>query len=185
MSSDRRNASTLMGAMIILAGIALVVMSVALTKETGGKGMETETLIYYGLENLIMAILGGMFISGGASYLILNRPGEVRDAISPIAGVKEEYLPASDDQGSVHMTGRGEARPANSDLVLRLLEGDERIMYRTILDGGGEVLQKDLMEKAKMSNAKVTRMLDRLEGKGLIIRERHGMTNKVRIDEAK
>ena len=57
-------------------------------------------------------------------------------------------------------------------------------MYRTILNGGGEVLQKDLMEKAKMSNAKVTRMLDRLEGKGLIIRERHGMTNKVRINEA-
>ena len=31
------------------------------------------------------------------------------------------------------------------------------------------------------SKAKVTRVLDRLEAKGLVVRERSGMTNRVRI----
>ena len=66
-------------------------------------------------------------------------------------------------------------------LVLRLLTGDERTMFRTIMDAGGEALQKDLIQRTKMSNAKVSRVLDRLVEKGVISKERHGSTNKVRI----
>jgi uncharacterized membrane protein len=32
-----------------------------------------------------------------------------------------------------------------------------------------------------MSNAKVTRVLDRLESRELISRERHGVTNRIRL----
>lgn len=66
-------------------------------------------------------------------------------------------------------------------LVLRLLTGDERAMFKTIVDSGGEALQKDLILKTKMSHAKVSRLLDRLEEKGVIVKERHGSTNKVKI----
>jgi uncharacterized membrane protein len=74
-----------------------------------------------------------------------------------------------------------EERKRETYLVLRLLTGDERIMFRTIMDSGGEALQKDLMQRTKMSNAKVSRVLDRLEEKGVISKERHGSTNRVRI----
>ncbi|MCJ2532496.1 MAG: hypothetical protein LN411_01030 [Candidatus Thermoplasmatota archaeon] len=74
-----------------------------------------------------------------------------------------------------------EEKKRETYLVLRLLTGDERTMFRTILDSGGEALQKDLMQRAKMSNAKVSRVLDRLVEKGVISKERHGSTNKVRI----
>jgi hypothetical protein len=66
-------------------------------------------------------------------------------------------------------------------LVLRLLSGDERIVFKSIMDSGGEVLQKDLMAKNRMSNAKVSRVLDRLLQKGVITKERYGATNKVSI----
>ena len=66
-------------------------------------------------------------------------------------------------------------------LVLRLLTGDERAMFKAIMDTGGEALQKDLMERTKMSNAKVSRILEKLEQKGVVSKERHGSTNKVRI----
>lgn len=66
-------------------------------------------------------------------------------------------------------------------LVLRLLTGDERAMFKAIMDTGGEALQKDLMQRTKMSNAKVSRVLEKLEQKGVISKERHGSTNKVRI----
>jgi uncharacterized membrane protein len=66
-------------------------------------------------------------------------------------------------------------------LVLRLLTGDERMMFKTIMDSGGEALQKDLILSTKMSNAKVSRLLDRLAQKGVVTKERHGSTNKVKI----
>jgi len=67
-------------------------------------------------------------------------------------------------------------------LALRLLTGDERAMFRAIMDSGGEALQKDLIVKTKMSDAKVSRVIDRLEEKGVVTRMRFGMTNKVSIE---
>jgi len=69
----------------------------------------------------------------------------------------------------------------DSYLVLRLLTGDERLMFKAVMDSGGEALQKDLIQRTKMSNAKVSRLLDRLEEKGVITKDRHGSTNKVKI----
>ncbi len=80
------------------------------------------------------------------------------------------------------------ARELNKDeamareyLVLRLLSGDERVMFKAIMDSGGEALQKELIIQTKMSNAKVSRLLDRLEQKNVITKERHGATNKIKI----
>ncbi|HEX9907400.1 MAG TPA: hypothetical protein VGB78_02900 [Thermoplasmata archaeon] len=70
---------------------------------------------------------------------------------------------------------------AREYLILRLLTGDERIMFKAIIDSGGEALQKDLILRTKMSNAKVSRLLDKLEQKGVMTKERYGATNKVKI----
>ena len=70
---------------------------------------------------------------------------------------------------------------AHNYLVLRLLTGDERTMYKAIMDTGGEALQKDLIPRTKMSNAKVSRVLDKLSEKDVITKERHGATNRIRI----
>jgi hypothetical protein len=61
------------------------------------------------------------------------------------------------------------------------LKDDERKLYDIIVDRGGEVLQRDLVASGEFSKAKVTRLLDKLEGKELIRRERHGMTNMVKL----
>lgn len=66
-------------------------------------------------------------------------------------------------------------------LTLRLLNGDERKLFRRIYEAGGEVLQKDLVAEGTFSKAKVTRLLDKLENKGLVVRERYGSTNRVHI----
>lgn len=71
---------------------------------------------------------------------------------------------------------------AENGLVLRLLSGDERTIFRTIRDAGGEVLQRDIVTTTKMSEAKVSRVLDKLVEKGLVVKERNGMGNKIRIE---
>ena len=65
--------------------------------------------------------------------------------------------------------------------LVKLLNEDERRMYLEIRDHGGEMLQRDLVAVGTFSKAKVTRVLDKLEAKGIVVREAHGMTNRVRL----
>lgn len=66
-------------------------------------------------------------------------------------------------------------------LTLPLLDRDERLLYLEIKESGRSALQKDLGHRDGFSRSKVTRTLDRLEAKGLVARERDGMTNRVRL----
>lgn len=86
------------------------------------------------------------------------------------------YQPAEPQEGGTSVT-----EDDMQKLTLRLLNGDERKMFRRIHEAGGEVLQKDLVAEGTFSKAKVTRLLDKLENKGLVVRERYGSTNRVRI----
>jgi uncharacterized membrane protein len=66
--------------------------------------------------------------------------------------------------------------------VLRLLDGDKRQVFNEIVDSNGEILQSDLHVQTGFSRAKITRILDYLELKGLIVRKSYGMTNKIVIN---
>jgi ribosomal protein S20 len=105
-----------------------------------------------------------------------DRQPEPREAAPVRAPMAESVMEPSPERGSVE-----EEKKRETYLVLRLLTGDERTMFKTIMDSGGEALQKDLMQRTKMSNAKVSRVLDRLVEKGVVSKERHGSTNRIRI----
>jgi len=72
-------------------------------------------------------------------------------------------------------------RSINENFVLRLLDGDKRKVFSEIVKAGGEIVQSELPTRTGFSKAKITRILDYLEGKGLIIRKSYGMTNKIII----
>jgi len=59
------------------------------------------------------------------------------------------------------------------------LDGQEREIMNIILREEGSVYQSDIVKEINVSKVKVTRVLDKLEGKGLIERKRRGMTNIV------
>ncbi|HEY7588465.1 MAG TPA: MarR family transcriptional regulator [Thermoplasmata archaeon] len=88
--------------------------------------------------------------------------------------------PARDESPS-QTTAR---EPVPEPVLMKLLNRDERQMYLEIRNRGGTVLQRDLVALGLWSKAKVTRVLDKLEAKGIVVREAHGMTNRVRILEA-
>lgn len=62
---------------------------------------------------------------------------------------------------------------------LKLLNEDEKSIYEMVSEQGGALFQSELVEKTKLSKVKVSRILDKLEGKGLVERRRRGMTNLV------
>lgn len=63
--------------------------------------------------------------------------------------------------------------------LLKKLPGDEKEIIEKIIESEGSILQSVLVDKTKFTKVKVTRILDKLEGKGLIERKRRGMTNVV------
>jgi uncharacterized membrane protein len=56
---------------------------------------------------------------------------------------------------------------------------DEKKVYDAIASAGGTIFQSELTEKTGFTKVQLTRLLDRLEGKGVATRMRRGMTNVV------
>ncbi|MEM3642491.1 MAG: MarR family transcriptional regulator [Thermoplasmatales archaeon] len=73
-------------------------------------------------------------------------------------------------------SGEGENEVTES---MNFLDKEEKELIEMLVKAGGSMLQRDIARSGDYSKAKVTRILNRLESKGLIVRLRHGSTNKV------
>jgi len=60
---------------------------------------------------------------------------------------------------------------------LKGLSKDEIKVMNLLLENEGSIFQSELVEKSGFNKVKITRILDKLEGKQLIERRRRGMTN--------
>lgn len=177
---------------------AIVLLGYAIFSQEGDEDVVTPGMgdrQVYSSSDLALIVVSSFIIAVAIMFIFL------REEYEPLPPSMKPYPlppPPTDEKGPAVLQDAGpvaekmvsEQPPREADdeekkretyLVLRLLTGDERTMFRTILDSGGEALQKDLMQRAKMSNAKVSRVLDRLVEKGVVSKERHGSTNKVRI----
>lgn len=177
---------------VAVAGIALVLFGVLTPTDSGGTsggmngGTDTERTTYE-INNIVLIITGALIAGTGLSYWAFKEdyvPIAVNGNL-PAPDVRIEGAKEPEGPTSVEEKQEVEDVPPHISneniLVLRLLNGDERFMYRTIVDLGGSALQKDLIVRTKMSDAKVSRVIDRLIEKGLVTKERHGVTNKVSI----
>lgn len=146
-------------ALIVAAGAVALVVLLLLLPFTMGHAFEGAQLLLWGSILLIVTLIAGISLV----YVYVSKyVGSARAQTSDVPSQ--------------------EADP-RLDLTLELLPEDERAVYQRLLTEGGQVLQKDLRQMVSFSGPKVSRVLDRLEGKGLVIRERQGMTNRVRVVE--
>lgn len=99
-----------------------------------------------------------------------DKIADLSKELAEVKGIVDSYVGKAEDD-----TIREE------QLILRVLSGDERTIYDIILNAGGQMYQKDLVIRSRMSNAKISRIVDHLESRGVLIRERHGATNRLRI----
>ncbi len=171
---------------VAIAAVAVVVLAYAVLapqpQNTDHMGM-WGTHTTYSSSNVTLMVISAIVIVGALMVAVLWKEYEpLPVSMAPVHKVElnGQGSPVQVPPTPVERADPEEAATHNY-LVLRLLSGDERAMYKVLMDSGGEALQKDLMEKAKMSNAKVSRVLDRLYEKGIITKERYGSTNKVTI----
>ncbi|MFH0701120.1 MAG: MarR family transcriptional regulator [Candidatus Woesearchaeota archaeon] len=62
---------------------------------------------------------------------------------------------------------------------LQHLDDEEKRVMELLINNQGSMYQSDVLKETQLSKVKVTRILDKLEGKQLLERKRRGMTNIV------
>lgn len=65
------------------------------------------------------------------------------------------------------------------EATLKKLTGDEKGVYEKIVEADGVIFQSELVEQSGFPKAKVSRILDKMEARGLLERKRRGMANAV------
>ena len=106
---------------------------------------------------IIIVILVGIYlIFFGKEEVIITKVKKVKEQIKPEKITKENYKK-----------------------IMETLDEDEKKVLGEVINSEGTIFQSELVAKTAFTKVKVTRILDRLEGKKLIERKRRGMTNIV------
>jgi len=124
-----------------------------------GRAVPVEGASYFSLNEVLFFIITAWL--GGMSFLYIilsSKEKETPELKGDIAGLPEIKSTAI--------------------LAANILEGDEKILFQKIIDNDG-ILQRELVLKTGFSEPKVSRLLDRIERRGLIVRQRDGMGNRV------
>ena len=151
-------------AKVVLIGTAtLLVFLIAIPFVVPHQSLPEVIIVFVSVFVLIAALIAG---TAGA-YLFLTR--STLPLPSPPVGTPPTER------------GVGISERELEHLVLRLLDGDEQVLVQVLIQGRGSLVQQELVRSTGFSDAKVSRLLDRLEGRGLVVRERRGMSNLVRL----
>ncbi len=179
--------------MLTFSGMLLMIVGLSNHTTTESGGIEQFMFPFW---SFMASIFGAILVTAGLSYLTYVRhPEEKPTVIDDVVTMVLDRLRSDDKVEPVAETRSAQETPAEStptmsptagdrsewELVLRLLSGDERVMFKSLVDAGGEAYQKDLVAKTQMSDTKASRVIDRLEEKELVARERRGMSNLIRI----
>ncbi len=185
----------IMAAVVAAVGLALLayaVLSAEPADDPQGHGGMWNGHMTYSSINIGLIILASALIAVAIAFIFLREEYEpLPPSMAPPPPPQPQVAPAADEAvgrlADIPAGERSEQRIPEDEakreeyLILRLLTGDERAMFKAVMDAGGTALQKDLIKGTRMSNAKVSRVLDRLAKKGVITKERHGATNRIRI----
>lgn len=63
--------------------------------------------------------------------------------------------------------------------LMEELNDEESAVLQKVIDANGTIFQSQIVEALGFPKAKITRIIDKLEGRGLVERRRRGMTNVV------
>ncbi len=126
-----------------------------------GRAVPIEGASYFSLNDVLFFIITAWL--GGMSFLYI--------VLSP----KEKEV-----QGLQGNTPEIAENKNAALLAASMLEGDEKTLLQQIIDSN-DILQRELVSKTGFSEPKVSRLLDKLERRGLILRRRDGMGNRISL----
>ncbi|GAA0515184.1 MarR family protein [Halorubrum aquaticum] len=178
-------AAVFVAAVLVLA-VQLITPSPVMVS-LGDNGAQTTQLgQYFTYTDVALITFASSLLGASGTYLLLHdytTTVTATESTTPYAtandGQQLTRLAASDGHGSgavQHDTTDPEKRWEKT--VDRLYNNEETV-YTVVLEAGGELPQRDIVEGTDLSKATVSRTLDTLESKDLVERKRKGMGNVV------
>jgi uncharacterized membrane protein len=142
--------------------------------------MKNKHLIVIESALIAMTVVLVIFVSSGSCAPSLVNPIMVVIIvqISGMVVMLLVFLKLSSEKKSLPGIKKFRERVAQ-DIEAGKLEGHEKRAYGIIKESNGAILQADLIKRIGLSKVKVTRILDKLERKGLTERRRRGLKNIV------
>jgi len=154
---ENRNVGFLITGIAIIIGIIILIFNLGLKKIVGQTCTHGSTCTMYDtitIQTWISLAVAGLVLIIGL-FLIFSKQSEK----IVVKRVKE--------------------RVRNKKIDLNGLDKDERLVVELLQGENGVMFQSNLMEKLEVGKVKITRLLDKLEAKGLVERKRRGMNNIV------
>ncbi len=123
---------------------------------------------------------------------VLHKTCDLPDAVCPFVGTPHQSIVGFSVAGVLFAFGillillsrKSEytkmEKMEEIEKIIKTLDNSEQKIYETIKNSGA-IFQSELVEKSGFTKVKVTRILDKLEAKGIVERKRRGMTNIVMI----
>ena len=69
-----------------------------------------------------------------------------------------------------------ESKNKEFEKTISMLKGDEKKIYEILIENDA-LFQSEIIEKTSLNKVKISRILDKLEGRGLVERKRRGLSN--------
>ncbi|MFA6462114.1 MAG: hypothetical protein WCV90_07665 [Candidatus Woesearchaeota archaeon] len=137
-----------------------------------GKEITTQGADYFTINEVLLLIVCAFFIGTAATYLFYNSDkGTIKEVLSPTETV----------QVSPPLLIDASSKEDHYEKILPLLKEDEKRAVILLREAGGEMLQNQLVLKLNESKVKVTRVIASLEEKNLIVKDRNGLTNCIKL----
>ena len=154
----------LISAIVLIISVLLLVDRLLATDPVqfileDGRAVPVEEASYFSLNDVLFLIITAWL--GGMSFLYI------------VMFSQEKGTPISKEDIAGEQKNESMAL-----LAVNMLEGDEKILLQKIVGNGG-ILQRELVMSTGFSEPKVSRLLDKLERRGLILRQRDGMGNRI------
>lgn len=125
-----------------------------------GQEITTSTSEYFSFEQVLLLVICAFAIGSTAIYLFYNSD-RLKTINSHSGDVKSD--------SKVY------------EIIVPLLKREEKLVVAALREANGEMQQNKLAAKLGLSKVKATRILHSLEQKRLIVKERYGLTNMVKL----
>ena len=156
----------------LLMGVIIFIFNKALTEIVSTSCSHGPSCPMWGTINAQTKISVAIMIFVALIGLYLVFFGEETKIITKIKRVKEQLEPKK-------------LTKENYEKIMKTLDADEKTVLGKVIESEGTLFQSSLIESTGLSKVKVTRILDRLEGKDLVERKRRGMTNVIILKHSK
>jgi uncharacterized membrane protein len=188
LHSKRLIAAALFVAAVLVLAVQLITPSPVMVS-IGDSGAQTTQLgQYFTYIDVSVVTIAAAILGASGTYLLLDdhtTTATTAESMAPqtaASGGQQEPTRqiASDGNGSGAARHDDAVDPEErwEEAVDRLYNHEETV-YSVVLDAGGELPQRDIVEGTDLSKATVSRTLDTLESKNLLERKRNGMGNVV------